>query len=167
MEEEIEEEIDVDDDDEINEPELRFPYEEMDPLNLPPPGFDSKSEDEVVPTSGPTFQLPPPIHRFSGSVYVRGESSSAAYVDNDGDILTPDREKENRRRNAKLDTDLVIEEQFSSRMEQRVTMLEDHFRESGDAEDRVERKKLKRDLEARISNTILHMDKERVERDLY
>ncbi|GJS39938.1 hypothetical protein Tco_0564981 [Tanacetum coccineum] len=47
-------------------------------------------------------------------------------------------------------------------------VLEDCFREFGNAEDRVERKKLKRDQEeAKLSNTILRMDKEQVERDLY
>nr|GEV65652.1 putative reverse transcriptase domain-containing protein [Tanacetum cinerariifolium] len=143
-EEKTEEEMDVDDDDEMNEPELIFSYE-ADPLNPPPLGFDSE-----------------------------GESSSAAYDDDDGDILTPgcmrkdikslfrrvqslsrrrtnrettharvkDREKANRRHYAKLDTYL--------------------------AEDKVDCKKLKRDLEkARLSNTVLCMDKEQVERDLY
>ncbi|GJS37744.1 hypothetical protein Tco_0419182 [Tanacetum coccineum] len=65
------------------------PYKDVDPLNPPPPNSDSEFKDEVIPTRGPTFQLPPPIRRFSGSVYVRGESSFAAYVDDDGDRLTP------------------------------------------------------------------------------
>ncbi|GJU05571.1 putative reverse transcriptase domain-containing protein [Tanacetum coccineum] len=199
-EEEMEERMDMDLDDEIEEAEVISPYEDVDPLNPPPPGSDSKSKDEVIPTSGLTFQLPPPIRKFSGSIYVRGESSFPAYVDDDGDSLTPgymrrdinslfgrvqslsrrmsiretaharveDREKENRRRYAKLDADLGVEEQFSSRVEGRMIVLEDCFREFGNAEDRVERKKLKRDLEeAKLSNTILRMDKEQVERDLY
>ncbi|GJZ92810.1 hypothetical protein Tco_0664875 [Tanacetum coccineum] len=100
-------------------------------------------------------------NRFSGSVHVRGESSSASYVDDDGDSLTPDREKANRRCYAKLDLDLGVEEQFSSRVEHRVSVLEDRFREFGDAKDREENKRLKMELEE------TRLSRDRVEQHLY
>ncbi|GKF42342.1 hypothetical protein Tco_0125684 [Tanacetum coccineum] len=40
---------------EIDEAEVISPYEEVDPLNPPPPGFDSDSKDVVVLPSGPTL----------------------------------------------------------------------------------------------------------------
>ncbi|GJT70283.1 hypothetical protein Tco_1029569 [Tanacetum coccineum] len=46
-------------DDEIDEAEVISPYEEVDPLNPPPPSFDSDSEDVVVLPSGPTLIMPP------------------------------------------------------------------------------------------------------------
>ncbi|GKD94878.1 hypothetical protein Tco_1374715 [Tanacetum coccineum] len=50
---------------------------------------------------------------------------------------------------------------------EREAVLEDLIK-FGDAEERVECKKLKKELEeARSSNTLLRMQKERVERDLY
>nr|GFA93042.1 hypothetical protein [Tanacetum cinerariifolium] len=85
--------MDMDLDDEIDEAEVISPYKIMGSPKTPPPNpdtsFDSKSKATTAPTSGPTFQLPPPIRRFSGSVYVRGDSSSASYVDGDNDSLTP------------------------------------------------------------------------------
>ncbi|GKE21482.1 putative reverse transcriptase domain-containing protein, partial [Tanacetum coccineum] len=58
------------------------PYEEVDPLNPPPPSSDFKPEDVIVPTSRSTLQLLPPIRRFSGNFYVREGSSSDAFVAN-------------------------------------------------------------------------------------
>nr|GEU48901.1 hypothetical protein [Tanacetum cinerariifolium] len=161
---EKEKEIDINLDDEINEAEVISPYEMMGSPKTPPHKPDTSSDSE-------------------------GESSSAAYVDGDGDSLTPgymrrdinclfglvqslsrwlhahalaqDMEKENYRRYAKLDLDLGVKEQFSSRVEHRVTVLEDRFIKFGDAKDREENKKLKRELEE------TRLSRDRVERDLY
>ncbi|GKG63905.1 hypothetical protein Tco_0647272, partial [Tanacetum coccineum] len=55
------------------EPELTFPYEDTDSLNLLPPAFDSKSEDviEIKDTVEPEDETIP------ASVYEVGESSTA------------------------------------------------------------------------------------------
>ncbi|GKG06273.1 hypothetical protein Tco_0326359, partial [Tanacetum coccineum] len=53
-------------------------------------------------------------------------------------------------------------------VEERVTALENLVRKFGNAKEREECKKLKKELEeAGLSNTLLRMQKERVERDLY
>ncbi|GKB59107.1 hypothetical protein Tco_0915293 [Tanacetum coccineum] len=39
--------MDIDDEEDKNEPELTFPYEEMNPLNTPPPASDSEPEDVI------------------------------------------------------------------------------------------------------------------------
>ncbi|GKG21548.1 hypothetical protein Tco_0384143, partial [Tanacetum coccineum] len=76
-------EVDIEEDD--NEPELTYPYEEVDPLNPPPPAFESEPkdaievenliehEDEIVPVS---------VHEV-------GESSTAHFLCEDGDGLLP------------------------------------------------------------------------------
>ncbi|GJV40095.1 hypothetical protein Tco_1418535 [Tanacetum coccineum] len=79
MEEEIEEENDDDDDD----AEVINPYEEADPLNLPPPDSDTESEDTAVATTlddhkqeaeaatiGTITRVPYSVCPFSGTVYV-------------------------------------------------------------------------------------------------
>ncbi|GKG34055.1 hypothetical protein Tco_0434214, partial [Tanacetum coccineum] len=51
---------------------------------------------------------------------------------------------------------------------EREAVLEDIIKDFGNAEERVECKKLKKDLEdARSSNTLLRMQNKQVERDLY
>ncbi|GJW12160.1 hypothetical protein Tco_1577987 [Tanacetum coccineum] len=53
-------------------------------------------------------------------------------------------------------------------VEEGATALENLVRKFSNAEEGVECKKLKKELEeARLSNTLLHMQKERIERDLY
>ncbi|GKE91903.1 hypothetical protein Tco_1572998 [Tanacetum coccineum] len=78
MEEEMEEENDDDDDAEVINP-----YEEADPLNLPPPDSDTESEDMAVAptpddheqeakadTIGTITRVPYSVRPFSGIVYV-------------------------------------------------------------------------------------------------
>ncbi|GJZ02395.1 putative reverse transcriptase domain-containing protein [Tanacetum coccineum] len=76
-------EVDIEED--KNKPELTFPYEEADPLNPPPPAYDSKpidvievedtveSKDETVPAS---------VHKV-------GESSTVPFLREDSDGLLP------------------------------------------------------------------------------
>ncbi|GJU22002.1 hypothetical protein Tco_1155344 [Tanacetum coccineum] len=82
---EEEEDMNIDDEEDENEPELTFPYEEADPLNLPPPASDSDPEDvlEVEDTVEPEDESVP------ASVHEVGESSTATFLREDGDRLLP------------------------------------------------------------------------------
>ncbi|GJR34627.1 hypothetical protein Tco_1210311 [Tanacetum coccineum] len=74
--------------------------------------------------------------------------------------------KENDKYYGKLILDLGNEVRFS--VEERAAVMENLVRKVGNAEERAECKKLKKELEeARFSNTLLSMQKERVKRDLY
>ncbi|GJT97434.1 hypothetical protein Tco_1092952 [Tanacetum coccineum] len=83
MEEEMEEENDDDDDAEVINP-----YEEADPLNLPPPDLDTESEDTAVAptpddheqeaetdTVGTITRVPYSVRLFLGTVYVGSRPS--------------------------------------------------------------------------------------------
>nr|GEY53338.1 reverse transcriptase domain-containing protein [Tanacetum cinerariifolium] len=84
-EQEEEDDMEVDIEEDENKPELTYLYEEVDPINPPPPTFESKpedvieikdtieSEDETVPTS---------VHEV-------GESSTAPFLQEDSDDLLP------------------------------------------------------------------------------
>ncbi|GKG03803.1 hypothetical protein Tco_0314190, partial [Tanacetum coccineum] len=65
--------MDIDIDEDENEPELTFPYEEVDTLNPLPPASESEPEDviEVEDTVEPEDETIPV------SVYEVGESSTA------------------------------------------------------------------------------------------
>ena len=82
-EEEIEEIIlhDVDTDDEMDEPELIYPYEAPGSPYPPPPlsdtSSDSEPETEEVATVGTIKQVPLVGRRLTGSIHERGGSSSA------------------------------------------------------------------------------------------
>ncbi|GJW27750.1 hypothetical protein Tco_0044625 [Tanacetum coccineum] len=87
MEEEMEEENDDDDAEVIN------PYEEADPLNLPPPDSDIESEDMAVAptpddheqeaeadTVGTITRVPYSVRPFSGTVYVGSGPSRQVFA---------------------------------------------------------------------------------------
>ncbi|GJR55770.1 hypothetical protein Tco_1406291 [Tanacetum coccineum] len=151
--------MDIDIDEDENEPELTFPYEEVDPLNPPPPASESEPEDviEVEDTVEPKDETIP------ASVHEVGESSTVPFLQEDSDGMLPG---------------LIRREIYSlfgrmtslSRriMEEGTAAMEDLVRKLGNAEEKAECKKLKKELEeARFSNTLLRMQNERVERDLY
>ncbi|GJZ08675.1 hypothetical protein Tco_0542958 [Tanacetum coccineum] len=88
MEEETEEENDDDDDAEVINP-----YEEADPLNLPPPDSDTESEDMAVAptpadyeqeamadTIGTITRVPYSMRPFSGTFYVGSGSSRQVFA---------------------------------------------------------------------------------------
>ncbi|GKE99828.1 hypothetical protein Tco_0023179 [Tanacetum coccineum] len=88
MEEEMEEEKDDDDDAEVNNP-----YEEVDPLNLPPLDSDTESKDmSVAPTPadleqeaeadtvGTITRVPYSVRPFSGTFYVGSGSSRQVFA---------------------------------------------------------------------------------------
>ncbi|GKC87131.1 hypothetical protein Tco_1147780 [Tanacetum coccineum] len=66
----------------VDDHEIIHPYNEMDPLNRPPPDFDSEPEEAVAPVGRSTLQFLLPIRRFSGTVYVGEGSSSTAFTAN-------------------------------------------------------------------------------------
>ncbi|GKB44861.1 hypothetical protein Tco_0889803 [Tanacetum coccineum] len=177
-----EEDVEVDIGEEENEPKLTFPYEEVDPLNLPPPTSDSESEDVVEVED----MVEPKDETVPKSVYVVGESSTTTFLREDGDSLLPsfmrrdinylfDRiaslsrrvcvretthtlvEKKGKAKDkyyGKLISDLGNE--VRSSVEEGATTLENLVRKFGNAEERVECKKLKKYLEeAGLSNTLL------------
>ncbi|GKD61266.1 hypothetical protein Tco_1298775 [Tanacetum coccineum] len=152
-------EVDIEEDE--NDPEVTYPYEEMDSLNPPSPASESEPDDEIV--------------------YEVGESSTAAIPREDGDSLLPGFmrrdidslfgrmvnfsrrlcgretahalvEKKGKAKDkfyGKLILDLGNE--VRSSMEQETAAMEKLVERLGDTEDKVECKKLKKELEeARI-----------------
>nr|GEW38099.1 reverse transcriptase domain-containing protein [Tanacetum cinerariifolium] len=83
QEEEDDMEVDIKKDG--NEPELTYPYEDVDPLNPPPPAFDSEPEDviEVEDTVEPEDET------ISANVHEIGESSTDTFLREDTDCLLP------------------------------------------------------------------------------
>nr|GEW08431.1 hypothetical protein [Tanacetum cinerariifolium] len=154
------EDMDIYDKEDENDPELTFPYEEVDPLNSPPPASDSNSEYviDVEDTVEPDDEI------VSTSVHEVGESSTATFLreDSDDGACIGREERESKR----LILDLGNE--VRSSVEERTTEIENPVRKLGNAEERDECKKLKnKQEEARFSNTLLpairRMIKESVE----
>ncbi|GKE96859.1 hypothetical protein Tco_1581714, partial [Tanacetum coccineum] len=161
QEEEDDMEVDIEEDD--NELELTYPYEDVDPLNPPPPASESepedvieiedtvKSEDETVPAS---------VHE------VDGFSFKTTVWSRDGACIVEKKGKTKDEYYGKLILDLGNE--VRSSMEEGTVAMENLVKKLSNAEEKSECKKLKKELEeARSSNTLLRMQNERVERDLY
>ncbi|GJS36656.1 hypothetical protein Tco_0535038 [Tanacetum coccineum] len=145
QEEEDDMEVDIEEDE--NEPELTYPYEEVDPLNPPPPTSESEPNDEIEVED--TVESEDGI--VPASVHEVGESSTVHFLREDSDGLLP----------GLMRRDINSCLQGTAAMEKLVEKL-------GNAEDKVECKRLKKELEeARFSNTFLRMQNEQVERDLY
>ncbi|GJZ39788.1 hypothetical protein Tco_0586351 [Tanacetum coccineum] len=191
---EEEDDIKVDIEEDKNEPELTYPYKEVDPLNPPPPASESEPEDviEVEDTVEPEDETVP------ASVHEVGESSTAPFLREDNDGLFPGlmrrdinslfgrisslsrrlcgretahalvkkKGKEKDEYYGKLILDLGNE--VRSSVEEGTAAMENLVKKLGNAEEKDECKKLNKELEeARFSNTLLRMQNERVERDLY
>nr|GEY81263.1 hypothetical protein [Tanacetum cinerariifolium] len=192
QEEEDAMEVDIKEDE--NEPELTYPYKEVDPLNALP--LTSKSEPEDA------IEVKNPIEHedetIPASVHEVGESSIAPFLREDSDCLLLglmrrdinslfgqiaslsrrlcDREtahalaeKKGKAKDnyyGKLILDLGNKVNFN--VEHGAAVMEKLAEKLGNAEDKVKCKKLNKKLEEeRFSNTFLHMQNERVERDLY
>nr|GFB41282.1 hypothetical protein [Tanacetum cinerariifolium] len=114
----------------------------MGPLNPPPPASESEPEDVTKVEN----TIEHKDETALSSIHEVGESSTASFLREDSDGLLPVR----------------------SSVEQRMAAIEKVVEKLGNAEDKVKSKKLKKELEeARLSNTFLRMQNERVERDLY
>ncbi|GJV29651.1 putative reverse transcriptase domain-containing protein [Tanacetum coccineum] len=173
QEEEDDMEIDIEED--KNEPELTYPYEEVDPLNPPPPASESEIDDEIEVENPIEYE----DETIPVSVYEVGESSTAAIPQEDGDRLLPGfmrrdidslfgrmKGKEKDKFYGKLILDLGNE--VRSSVEQGTAAMGKLVEKLGNVEEKAECKKLKKELkEARLRNTFLCMQNERVERDLY
>nr|GEU53677.1 hypothetical protein [Tanacetum cinerariifolium] len=146
--------VDIEEDE--NEPELTYLYEEVDPLNPPPPASELepedvtkvedmiKSEDETVTASvHETIMWP----RDDACIGQKERKSKDEYY-------------------GMLILDLGNEVRFS--VEQGTDAMEKLVERLGNTKEKAECKKLKKELEeSRFSNTFLHMQNERVKRDLY
>ncbi|GJX09175.1 hypothetical protein Tco_0199034 [Tanacetum coccineum] len=162
-----EDDMEVDIKEDENKPELTYPNEEVDPLNPPPPAFESEPEDVI--------EVENTIEHKDGtvpaSVHEEGESSTALFLLEDSDGLLPGLMRRDIDslfgRMASLSRRLCVNEVRSS-VEQGMSAMEKLVERLGNAEEKVECKKLKKELEeARFSNTFLRMHNEQVERDLY
>ncbi|GJV04700.1 hypothetical protein Tco_1338269 [Tanacetum coccineum] len=171
QEEEDDMEVDIEEDE--NEPELTYPYEEVDPLNPLPPASKSEPEDviEVENTIKHEDETVP------ASIHEVGESSTTPFLREDNDGLLPGLmrrdinslfgrmaslsrrlcgremahalvEKKGKAKDeyyGKLILDLGNE--VRSSVEQKMAAMEKLVEKLGNAEDKVECKKLKKELE--------------------
>nr|GFA03339.1 hypothetical protein [Tanacetum cinerariifolium] len=140
QEEEDDMEVDIEEDE--NEPKLTYPYEDVVPLNSLPLAFQSEPQDVIKVEDTDESEdetIPASVHELG---------------------------KSKRRVLCKLILDLGNKVQSS--MEEETAAMKNLVRKLGNAEEKAECKKLMKELEeARFSNTLLHMQNEKVERDLY
>ncbi|GJW80292.1 hypothetical protein Tco_0144267 [Tanacetum coccineum] len=181
QEEEDDMEVDIEEDE--NEPELTYPYEEVDPLNPPPPASESEPEDvnEVEnPIESEDETVPASVHEV-------GESSTAPFLREDSDSLLPGVmrrdinslfghmaslsrrlcghemahalvEKKGKAKDkyyGKLILDLGNE--VHSSVEQGTTAMEKLVEKLGNTKDKVECKKLKKELEKERPNEAINV----------
>nr|GEY82467.1 putative reverse transcriptase domain-containing protein [Tanacetum cinerariifolium] len=135
---EEEDNIEVDIEEDENEPELTYPYEEMDPLNPPPLASESEPEDAI--------EVENPIEHEDETVPASVHETTHALVEKKG--------KAKDELYGNLILDLGNEVRYS--VKQGTSAMEKLVEKLGNAEDKVECKKLKKELkEARFSNTFL------------
>ncbi|GKE99965.1 hypothetical protein Tco_0023316 [Tanacetum coccineum] len=147
---EEEDDIEVNIEEDKNEPELIYPYEEVDPFNPLPPASKSEPDDEI--------KVEDAVESVDETVPASVYKTAHALVEKKG--------KSKDKYYGKLILDLGNE--MRSSMEQGTATMEKLVEKLGNAEDKVECKRLKKELEeARFSNTFLRMQNERVERNLY
>nr|GEX61874.1 putative reverse transcriptase domain-containing protein [Tanacetum cinerariifolium] len=150
---EKEDDMEVDFKKDENNPDLTYPYEEINPLNPPPPASMSELKDVIEvknPIEHEDEYVPSSIHKV-------GESSTAPLLHEDSDDLLPGL--------MRRDINSLF---VHSSVEQGTAVMENLVEKLSNVEDKVECKKLKNELdEARFRNTFLRMQNERVERDLY
>ncbi|GJR23443.1 putative reverse transcriptase domain-containing protein [Tanacetum coccineum] len=146
--------MEVDVGEEENESELTFLYEEADPLNPSPPASDLESANVVKVED----MVKPEDKTTPNSVHEVGESFTATFLREDGDSLLPGFMRRDTNslfgRIASLSKKVCIREMAHALVEkkgkakdnvgEREAVLEDIIREFGNAEERVECKKLKR-----------------------
>ncbi|GJS90375.1 hypothetical protein Tco_0773011, partial [Tanacetum coccineum] len=82
---EKEDDMEVNIEEDENELELTYPYEEVDPLNPPPPASESEPED-VIEVENPIEHEDETV---PASVHEVGESSTAPFLREDSDGLLP------------------------------------------------------------------------------
>nr|GEV07837.1 hypothetical protein [Tanacetum cinerariifolium] len=184
-EEEYDMKIDIKEDE--NKLELTYPYEEVDPLNPPPPASESEPNNEIEvenPIEHENETVPASIHvpfihedsdglllglmrRNINSLFGRMTSLLRRLCSHEmAHALVKKKGKAMDEFYGKLILDLGNE--VRSSVEQGMAAMEKLVEKLSNAEGKIEFKKLKKELkEARFSNTFLRMQNERVERDLY
>ncbi|GJX65806.1 hypothetical protein Tco_0300149 [Tanacetum coccineum] len=163
--EEEEDNMEVDIEEDKNDSELTYPYEEVDPLNLSSPASELEPEDviEVEDTiESEDETVPASVHKVGQianlSRRLCGREMTHASVDKKG--------KAKEEYYGKLILDLG--NKVRSSVEEGTAAMERLVEKLDNTEEKAECKKLKKELEeARFSNTFLHIQNERVERDLY
>nr|GFC61643.1 hypothetical protein [Tanacetum cinerariifolium] len=135
----------------------------MVPLNPPPPASDSEPEDAIEDSDGLLLGL---MRRDINSLFGRMASLSRRLCCREMAYTLVDKiGKAKDEFYGKLILDLG--NKVRSNVKQGMTIIEKLVEKLGNVKDKVECKKLKKELkEARFSNTFLRMQKERVERDL-
>ncbi|GJS57108.1 hypothetical protein Tco_0651892 [Tanacetum coccineum] len=147
---EEEDDIEVDIEEDENDPELTYPYKEVDPLNPSPPASESEPEDVI---------------KVENTIEHEDETIPASVYET-AHALVEKKGKAKDEYYGKLILDLGNE--VRSSVEQGTAIMEKLVKKLGNAEDKVECKKLKKEFEeARFSNTFLRIQNERVKRDLY
>ncbi|GKB73486.1 putative reverse transcriptase domain-containing protein [Tanacetum coccineum] len=165
LRENFEEEEEPEEEEELEEEEA----EEEEQEEMDPDDEIDKAEFEATTAAivGTITQVRPYVRRFSGTIHVRGGSSSTALIADDSEDLIPSgmrRDIHFLRRDQlmkRLDSDLRDEIQYNNKIDQIVTTLGDHVRVLEEDKDREENKRLKRELED------TRLSKDRVERDFY
>ncbi|GKD94986.1 putative reverse transcriptase domain-containing protein [Tanacetum coccineum] len=141
QEEEDDMEVDIEEDE--NEPELTYPYEEVDSLNPPSPAFESEPEDVIEDSDG---LLPGLMRRGINSFFGRMASLSRRLCGRETvHALVKKKGKAKEEYYGKLILDLVNEVRSSK--EQGTAAMEKLVEKLGNADDKVECKKLKKELE--------------------
>ncbi|GKC83492.1 hypothetical protein Tco_1139209, partial [Tanacetum coccineum] len=133
-EEEEEDDMEVDIEEDENEPELMHPYEEMDSLNPPPPISKSEPDEEIEVENS----IEPKDENVPVSVYKKGESSTAAISRENGDSLLPGF--------MRRDIDSLFGNEVSSSVEQGTTAMEKLVEKLDNVKEKAECKKLKKEL---------------------
>ncbi|GJT72273.1 hypothetical protein Tco_1031559 [Tanacetum coccineum] len=127
QEEEDDMEVDIEEDE--NEPELTYPYEEVDPLNPPPLASESEPEDVIEvenPIEHEDETVPASVHKTTTNALVekKGKAKDEYY----GKLI------------------LDLGNKVRSSVEQGTATMEKLVERLGNAEDKVECKKLKTEL---------------------
>ncbi|GJZ51615.1 putative reverse transcriptase domain-containing protein [Tanacetum coccineum] len=159
QEEEDDMEVAIEEDE--NEPELTYPYEEMDSLNPPPRASESEPDDEIeigesstaaIPREDGDSLLPGFMRRDIDSLFGRMVNfSRRLYRREMAHALVEKKGKGKEKFYGKLILDLGNE--VSSSVEQGTAAMEKLVERLGNTEDKVECKKLKKELEeARQAN---------------
>ncbi|GJR97295.1 hypothetical protein Tco_0269469 [Tanacetum coccineum] len=139
--------MDIYDEEDENEPELTFPYEEVDPLNPPPPASDSEPEDviEIEDTDNDGL-LPGIMRRDINSLFGQTTSLSRRLCGHEtAHVLVEKKGKAKGEYYGKLILNLGNE--VRSSMEEGTAAMENLVRKLSNAEEGAECKKLKKELE--------------------
>ncbi|GJS94955.1 hypothetical protein Tco_0801923 [Tanacetum coccineum] len=181
-------EVDIEEDE--NEPELTYPYKEVNPLNPSPPASESEPEDviEVKDTVESEDKIVP------ASVHEVGESSTPPFLREDSDGLFPGLMRRDinslfgrmasisRRLCGREMTHALVKKkgkakdeyygklildlgnEVHSSVEQGTTAMKKLVKKLGNAEEKAEFKKLKKELEEdRVNNTFLQRPNEAID----